>query len=129
MAKRILVVDDDPDFLLSTAHALRDAGYVVVGAGGGQEAMRTIEQDESFDLFVIDAMMSSFTEGFELVHELRRRNETRHTPILMLTAIEEEFGGRFELESDTETLLLNGLLRKPVTPDELVQKVQQLIGQ
>jgi len=128
MPKRILVVDDDPDFLLSTKRALTEAGYEVATAENAQEAVRAVEQAEPFDLFVVDAMMGSFTEGFELVHELRRRDETRQMPILMLTAIEEEFGGQFEHETDAETLLLDGLLRKPVRPAELVEKVAHLIG-
>ena len=127
MAKRILVVDDDPDFLLTTREALSSAGYEVVTVPGGQEAMTAIEQQESFGLFVIDAMMSSYTEGFELVHELRRREDTRNTPILMLTAIEDQFGGEFEPESDADKLLLDALLRKPVTPPQLVDKVREMV--
>lgn len=128
MAKRILVVDDDPDFLLVTGRALQNAGYEVGTAGSGKDALEQTESKGPFDLFIIDAMMSTFTEGFELAHELRRREQTRDTPILMLTAIEEQFGGRFDPDKDSQALGLNGLLRKPVAAPELVRNVRQLVG-
>lgn len=128
MGKRILVVDDDPDFRLVTGRALELAGYQVVTADSGKDAVEKISKEGAFDLFVVDAMMSTYTEGFELAHELRRREETRSAPILMLTAIENQFGGQFEPEKDAETLGLSGLLRKPVSSPNLLNKVRELIG-
>jgi CheY-like chemotaxis protein len=128
MAKRILVVDDDPDFLLTTGHALKSAGYAVVTADSGRQALDQLGKAGPFDLFIIDAMMSTFTEGFELAHELRRREETRETPIVMLTAIEEQFGGRFDAEKDAQALGLNALLRKPVAAPDLLKNVRELTG-
>lgn len=127
MTKRILVVDDDPDFLLTTGHALKAAGYEVTTADNGKDAIDQLGKGP-FDLFIIDAMMSTFTEGFELAHELRRREETREKPIVMLTAIEQQFGGRFDIEKDAEALGLNALLRKPVASSDLVKNVRDLIG-
>lgn len=128
MAKRVLVVDDDPDFLLVTGRALTGAGYQVVTADSGKQAVEQVGKAGPFDLFIIDAMMSTFTEGFELAHELRRREETRTSPILMLTAIENLFGGQFEPEKDAEALGLSGLLRKPVPAPQLLKSVRDLIG-
>lgn len=128
MAKRILVVDDDPDFLLTTGHALKSAGYDVTPAGNGKEAMDQVEANGPFDLFIVDAMMATYTEGFELAHELRRRTETRETPIVMLTAIESQFGGQFDTERDAKAMGLNALLRKPVASPDLVKNVRDLIG-
>ncbi len=128
MAKRILVVDDDPDFLLTTGHALKSAGYEVTSAGNGKEALDQATHEGPFDLFILDAMMSTYTEGFELAHELRRQETTRDTPIIMLTAIESRFGGQFDIEEDAQALGLNALLRKPVPSSELVKKVRDLIG-
>ena len=128
MAKRILVVDDDPDFLLTTGHALKAAGYDVITADNGKDALGTVGKKGPFDLFIIDAMMSTYTEGFELAHELRRQEETRETPIVMLTAIEQQFGGRFDAEKDAQAMGLNALLRKPVPAADLLKNVQDLIG-
>lgn len=128
MAKRILVVDDDADFLLTTGHALKSAGYEVVTADSGKAAMDQIEAAGPFDLFILDAMMSTYTEGFELAHELRRREQTRETPIMMLTAIEAQFGGRFDAAKDAEAMGLNAILRKPVASADLLKAVRDLIG-
>ena len=128
MAKKILVVDDDPDFLLVTGRALQSAGYQVATADSGKQAIEQARQQGPFDLFIIDAMMSTFTEGFELAHELRRQEETREVPIVMLTAIEEQFGGEFDAAKDAEALGLNALLRKPVSSPVLLENVRGLIG-
>jgi CheY-like chemotaxis protein len=128
MAKRILVVDDDPDFLLTTGHALKAAGYDVTTAADGKDAIATLEKKGAFDLYIIDAMMSTFTEGFELAHELRRREQARHVPIIMLTAIEKQFGGRFDCEKDAQAMGLDALLRKPVPAPDLLKNVEDLIG-
>jgi CheY-like chemotaxis protein len=128
MAKRILVVDDDPDFLLTTGHALQSAGYDVSTADGGNDAIAQVETKAPFDLFIVDAMMSTFTEGFELAHELRRRQETRETPIVMLTAIEAQFGGQFDAAKDAEAMGLSAFLRKPVASTDLLNSVRDLIG-
>jgi CheY-like chemotaxis protein len=128
MAKRILVVDDDADFLLTTSHALRSAGYEVTTADSGKAAMDQIQANGPFDLFILDAMMSTYTEGFELAHELRRREQTRETPIVMLTAIEAQFGGRFDAAKDAEAMGLSAFLRKPVASPDLLKSVRDLIG-
>lgn len=129
MAKKILVVDDDADFRLVTGRTLESAGYQVATAEGGKEALEQLGKTGKFDLFIVDAMMSTYTEGFELAHELRRREESREAPILMLTAIEDQFGGQFDPEKDAEAMGLNGLLRKPVSAANLLKTVRDLLGQ
>ncbi len=66
MMAKILVVDDDPDFLLVTGRTLESAGYEVVTADNGKQALERVAEAGPFDLFIVDAMMSTYTEGFEL---------------------------------------------------------------
>ncbi len=127
MPKRILVVDDDPDFVLTTGHALRSAGYEVITAESTVDALSKLDEQGPVDLFILDAMMETYTAGFELAHELRRREQTRQTPILVLTAIEQQFGGQFDTEQDVQALGVNVLLRKPVRPDDLLKNVREMI--
>ena len=127
MAKRILLIDDDPDFVLATQTLLEANGYAVEVAGNGTEAVELIEQGRSYDLFLIDAMMSTLTEGFELTYHLRNKPKTAKTPMIMLTSIEQRLGGEFEPAKDQEDLMLDAFLRKPVEPDELLDQIRKLL--
>ena len=127
MAKRILLIDDDPDFVLATLTLLEANGYAVEVASNGTEAVELIEQGRSYDLFLIDAMMSTLTEGFELTYHLRNKPKTAKTPMIMLTSIEKRLGGEFEPAKDREDLMLDAFLRKPVEPDELLNQIRALL--
>ena len=127
MAKRILLIDDDPDFVLATQTLLEANGYAVEGAGNGTEAVELIEQGRTYNLFLIDAMMSTLTEGFELTYHLRNKPKTAKTPMIMLTSIEQRLGGEFEPTEDRQDLMLDAFLRKPVEPDELLNHIRKLL--
>ena len=127
MAKRILLIDDDPDFVLATQTLLEANGYAVEVASNGTEAVELIEQGHSYDLFLIDAMMSTLTEGFELTYHLRNKPKTAKTPMIMLTSIEQRLGGEFEPTKDKQDLMLDAFLRKPVEPDELLNQIRKLL--
>jgi CheY-like chemotaxis protein len=127
MAKRILLIDDDPDFVLATQTLLEANGYAVEVASNGTEAVELIEQGRNYDLFLIDAMMSTLTEGFELTYHLRSKPKTAKTPMIMLTSIEQRLGGEFEPAKDRKDLMLDAFLRKPVEPEELLNHIRKLI--
>jgi CheY-like chemotaxis protein len=128
MAKRILLIDDDPDFVLATQTLLEANGYQVDVAGNGSEAVALIEKGRTYDLLIIDAMMNTLTEGFELTYHLRQRPETQKTPMIMLTSIEQRLGGRFRPEQDQKDLMLDAFLRKPVEPDELLRRISEAVN-
>jgi CheY-like chemotaxis protein len=128
MAKRILLIDDDPDFVLATQTLLEANGYQVDVAGNGSEAVALIEKGRTYDLLIIDAMMNTLTEGFELTYHLRQRPETQKTPMIMLTSIEQRLGGRFRPEEDQKDLMLDAFLRKPVEPDELLRRISEAVN-
>lgn len=129
MAK-ILVIDDDPDMLLAARMALESAGHQVIEAPNGDEGLEKLKTEQP-DLLVLDVMMDSMTEGFQLAIALRNPDPGstyaayRDTPILMLTAIHATTPLRFA--ADEDYLPVDAFMDKPVDPDELVQKVAALL--
>ena len=85
---RILVVDDQPDMLTLIVRALEDEQYIVVTAGGGQEALRMIDQQKP-DLLVLDYKMLGM-DGMAVMKAIRAEPATRLLPVLMLTAMTDE---------------------------------------
>ena len=82
--KRILVVDDDPAASRAVRHCLEWKGYEVVEQPGGAEALAWLERGHA-DLIILDVVMPGLS-GFDVCRRLRERDETRHTPVIFLTA-------------------------------------------
>lgn len=127
---RILVVDDDPDILLATRLTLKDAGHEVVEASNGAQALEQVKATHP-ELIILDVMMDSTTEGFQMAFQLRNPDPTSeyaefsHIPILMVTAIHSTTPLRFG--PDEEYLPVDDFVDKPVDPAELVKKVEALL--
>ncbi|HEC22984.1 MAG TPA: response regulator [Chloroflexi bacterium] len=129
MAK-ILIVDDDPDMVLATRLCLEGAGHEVIEAANGTEALEKIRAERP-DLIILDVMMDTTTEGFQLALTLRSPDprseyaEFRDIPILILTAIHTTAPVRFS--PDEDYLPVDDFIDKPIDPDELVKKVEALL--
>ena len=83
----ILVVDDNPKYL---ADALPMYGYAVTIANDGLEALKIlIEQEQSFDLVLLDVMMPNM-DGWDTLKAIRKNKKTEHLPVIMITAVNEE---------------------------------------
>lgn len=119
MTARILVVDDDRSFRVTTAELLRQDGHQVEVAGDGPEAVHRLDT-EAFDLMLLDVRMPGI-DGVRLVEVLRRRGEG--IPILMIS-------GYATVAMAVEALHLGAddFLTKPVDPAELSEHVHQLLG-
>src|SRR5437879_9198017 len=85
---RILVVDDEPDITALVAYHLAKAGYRVITAVNGRDALRTARQERP-DLVVLDLMLPG-ASGYDVLAELRRREETKDLGVILLTARKDE---------------------------------------
>lgn len=114
---RLLIVEDEPDFLKTIAQAMREEGYAVDEAPDGEEGLYKAEQYD-YDAIVLDAMLPRIN-GFELLRRLRR---TKKTPVLMLTA-------RAKVSDRIQGLDIGAddYLAKPIDLDELAARLRALI--
>ena len=114
--ERILVVDDEKDITALVAYHLARAGYRVVTAGTGPAALEAVGADPP-DLIVLDVMLPG-RGGYEVLEELRRREETRDVGVILLTARREEADRLRGLAGGADDYLT-----KPFSPEELVLRV------
>jgi CheY-like chemotaxis protein len=126
MAKRILIVDDDPDIRQSTRMVLTKAGYEVLEAAGRQEAERQLAAGK-VDLIILDVMMETETEGFHLAYQIRQDEKLKNIPILMLSCIEEKTGQTFQPKEADDFLPVDAFMRKPLDPKELTTQVAKML--
>ena len=130
MPAKILIVEDTPDMALALRMPLEATGYEVFDAPSGQDGLQMVKQVKP-DLIILDVMMETTTAGFQVSLELRSPDpqseyaEYRHVPILMLTAIHTTTSLRFG--PDEAYLPVDDFVEKPIDPDVLLEKVQELI--
>lgn len=128
MAKqRILIIDDDADLCDSLKVIFENAGYALQSAGSRAEGMEKIRAEHP-DLVILDVMMETWQDGFEMSRELKNDPELKSTPILMMTSIEEKTGIEFQSTAgDPVWLPVDGFLDKPTPPDQLLAEVKRLL--
>ena len=121
-AYRLLVVDDDPDMLKILGYILTAGGYEVAVGYGGEDALRKLRK-QSFDLILTDLAMPVMS-GIELIEIVRSQPETRHIPILAVTAHIWEGISRVAAEAGCD-----GFVSKPVSRENLLRAVDRHVRQ
>ncbi len=127
MAKKILVVDDDPDILDAVSMILESQDYQVVTARDGVEGLANLKAEKP-DMMILDLLMPKM-DGWAVCKELQdpRWAKYRDIPILILTSVREEASRRrYELETGLE-LDVDDYVEKPFSPDILLERVERLI--
>jgi DNA-binding response OmpR family regulator len=117
----VLVADDDEDIRKLVTFRLERAGYAVVAARDGEEALR-LTTERRPDLVVLDVMMPKLT-GYDVTRRLREQEETKDIPVILLTARvqEADVARGFEAGADD-------YMKKPFSPQELRARVQAILG-
>lgn len=121
MAK-ILLVDDDFDFVSGVTVVLEAAGYHVVSAYSREKGMALFEQEKP-DLAILDVMMDQPDDGFTLAQDLKRQHP--EAKIMMLSSIGQVTG--MEFDKDDEMVPVDTFEEKPIMPNKLLEKVKELL--
>ncbi|HSH14370.1 MAG TPA: response regulator [Desulfurivibrionaceae bacterium] len=120
MTKNVLIVDDEPNIVLSLKFLITQEGYEVRTAGNGEEALRALANRVP-DLVLLDVMMPK-PDGFEICHAIRSTPAWRDIPVILLTA-----KGR-DLERQKGLAMgANDYITKPFSNKDLVAKVQAIL--
>ncbi|MHB1296349.1 MAG: response regulator transcription factor [Anaerolineae bacterium] len=123
MAK-ILVVDDDPDFVEATRLVLEPEGYEVISAGDGDEGLRQVRAQQP-DLMILDVIMRSVLDGLNLSQQLANDPTHKDMPILMVTSIaNSDYAALFPTD---EYIHIDDFCSKPIAPADLVRRVKALL--
>jgi two-component system, OmpR family, phosphate regulon response regulator PhoB len=116
----VLVADDEEDIRALVAFRLKRAGYEVITAADGEEAL-TLATTRLPDLVVLDMMMPKAT-GLEVTRSLRGQDETKDIPVILLTARAQEADVARGIEAGADDYV-----KKPFSPQDLQLRVQALL--
>lgn len=127
MVKKILIVDDDPDFVEMNKAILESNDYAVLTAHNPKEGIKLIKEQKP-DMLLLDVMMGSDVAGFDAVEEIRKLPGGKELPILMITSFEEHHKTPWEGKPDRDWVDVDNYLNKPVEPEKLLEEVKRLLG-
>lgn len=121
--KKILLIDDDKDFLYATKLILEKGGYEVFMAEDGKSGVE-MWKSVSPDLAIIDMMMETWGEGFSVLNKIRATDTGKNTPLFMLSAVDLQ-GPYQSYEPPEEFPKVNRVLHKPVKAEDLLRFIAQ----
>lgn len=130
--RKILVIDDDIDLVELIKITLEANNYEVHSASNGTEGLRMVKEVNP-DLIILDVMMDTLTEGFQVSQTLRSpdpKSEYRayaKIPIIMCTAISQKMHMKFSPKKDQDLLPVDEFVEKPIRLEALLEKVQGLL--
>ncbi|HEG43286.1 MAG TPA: response regulator [Phycisphaerales bacterium] len=124
---KIVVVDDDEDIRQALQAVLESKDYAVITAENKEDGMRAIAEEKPA-LAILDVMMGTWQDGFDMAREIKSDPELKDTLILMLTGVEDKTGLEFKSAAgDPDWMPVEGFLDKPVDSDVLLAEVEKLL--
>lgn len=127
MTKRLLMIDDDPDFVSGIKAILDAANFEVEVAYNPKDGLNALQTKE-YDLLLLDIMMGRGAEGVMIARKLRKDAKLREMPVLIITGMREQIAFLFPGEPVHPRFVeVDELVEKPVEPKMLIDKVNNLI--
>lgn len=126
MPKRILVVDDDPDFVEIMRTILLSHGYEVITASNGDQALDALRQQRP-DLVILDVMMSTILDGLNVSFQMAEDPQLKDIPIIMVSSIADS--PHAEQFPTDEYVPIAAWISKPVQSEDLLRKVARILNQ
>ncbi len=126
MGQRILIIDDDPEFVEATATLLDAQGYAVTTATNGRLGL-VKASEELPAIILLDVKMTCDTEGFEVARKLNSDPRLKNIPVIIISGLKKEMDRPFGFEANDAWLPVKGILEKPVKPDLLLKTIAQYL--
>ncbi len=124
---KILLIDDDPDFIEATRTVLESVPYEIIVAYDGDEGLEKVQEDRP-DLILLDIIMPT-RDGFYVCEKLKGDPELWDIPVIMLTSLAQHISDTAYSLQDGMMLEADDFIDKPVRPKELLARVARLLKQ
>ena len=126
--KRLLIIDDDPDFAGAISEILESADYETEIASNPKTGWKALRGGD-FDLLLLDIMMGRGAEGVMMARKIRKDEELREMPVLIITGLREQIAFLFPGQAVHPGFVpVDELVEKPVEPELLLSKADALIS-
>jgi DNA-binding response OmpR family regulator len=126
-AAKVLIVDDDVGFAESNRDLLEAYGYEVEVAHNGADGLAMAKRIRP-DVMILDVMMTTDTEGFEVARRIPESAELKNMGVLMVTGMARELNLPGGIKPDATWLPVDRVLEKPIDPDRLIREVERVLS-
>jgi two-component system alkaline phosphatase synthesis response regulator PhoP len=123
---KVLLIDDDPDFIAAVKTTLESNGYSTVIAYTGEDGLLAVRKDNP-DIILLDVMLPE-KDGYAVCKELNEDEKTRSIPVIMLTSLGQKLTEPDYAKAIAVTHKADDYIEKPVEEKELLKRIRQLIG-
>lgn len=121
---KILIVDDDPDFVEVARLVLESQGYEVISAADSDQGLAKVREEKP-DLVILDVVMASVLDGLHMSEEMHKDPAHREIPVLMVTSIANiDYAALFPTD---EYIHIDDFMSKPISSDKLLSTVERLL--
>jgi DNA-binding response OmpR family regulator len=125
--KRLIIIDDDPDFVSGIKSILEKAEYKVDAAYNPKDGFQALQTGQ-YDLLLLDIMMGRGAEGIALARKISKDAKLRKMPVLIITSVREQIAFLFPGQAVHPNFVdVDELMEKPVEPRLLLEKVEALL--
>lgn len=126
MNEKILIVDDDLDYLTQKKYELEKEGFVITTAQSRNEANQKLKENQP-DIAIIDLMMDEMDDGFVLSYEIKKSYPD--IPVVIVTAVTNRTGMEFEsiTEKEKSWIKADKVFTKPIRTEQLVREIRRLV--
>ena len=126
-SKKILIIDDNPDFLFTTETFLKRNGFATLTAEDGKKGLE-MAQKEHPDLVLLDVMMETLYSGFEVCKRIKTDPHLKSIPIIGISGMADELGVKYEKDRDQEYFSPDAFFEKPVDKEKLLAKIKEFLS-
>ena len=123
---KIVMIDDNPDFLFTMETFLKKNAFEVHTAEDGQKGLELIRQERP-DIVLLDIMMETLFSGFEVCKAVRSDDDLKYIPIIGISAMGEELDINYSQWPDYEYFRPDAFLDKPINKQRLLQLIPEVI--
>jgi len=124
--KKILIIDDDSDFVEAMTTLFEAKDYAVISASNGEEGLAKAKKEKP-NLVILDVMMTRKGEGFDVSRDFKNNEATKDIPVIMVTGVRKEMNLTFGFDPDDTWLPVKAIIEKPVKPEALLKAVEENI--
>ena len=125
-SKKIVIIDDNKDYVFSMSLFLQRNGFTVFSANDGDAGVALIEQKKP-DLILLDVMMETLFSGFEVGRKIKDNPQLKHIPVIGISGMHEEINVQFDSERDEEYFKPDCFFEKPVDKEGLLVQIHRLL--
>ena len=123
---KILIIDDDPDFVEAISTLLEAREYAVLSANNGADGFKEAKV-KAPDLILLDVMMTHKSEGFDVARKLKEDKATQNIPVILVTGMRKDMNLPFGFDPDANWLPVSTVIEKPVKPEALLKAVAEAL--